>query len=243
MKYVTDLSDVPAGTPISCYIGGIRIYEGRIQKEGGEVFICQDKKPGNSCSNKLGFNFSWSVGCGKHSSIESNSVSKIILEALTPPTEEEEKETHNKSVLKYVKENLNSTLYFKGWTFDPLYRKIDDGFKFMNLCEIDKLVITILSLAEEFESASSNNKLETTRGRSRSALDVWRHAKQFFPIDIFSIMRSLFKISYYGAVYGVGYCSTVKRMVFSRGSAPSIRMAETPDEFGGYLKFWENIKE
>ena len=38
--------------------------EGRIQVENGMVYLCQDKKDGADCQDKLGFRYSWRIRKG-----------------------------------------------------------------------------------------------------------------------------------------------------------------------------------
>lgn len=37
--------------------------EGKIQIENNIVYLCQDRRSGDSCDNKLGYKYSWNVGC------------------------------------------------------------------------------------------------------------------------------------------------------------------------------------
>ena len=239
MKYITDLSTVPVGTPISCFISGVQIYSGKIQRENNQTFICQNRKAGNSCNNKLGYNYSWSVGDGFSNSVLRNNVTKILLRHLEEPSEEEKKALWKKNVKKYVKNHNNSTLHFTDYVFDPNFRDFT-GFS-IKLSELDKIVVTVVALAKKFGSSSDKGK-ETPKEAYRSVLDIWRHTKEFIPdIDIFSIMRSLYKVAYDGEVFGVSYCSTIHRTVFSGGALKNALDQE--DEFDGILEYWKDAKE
>jgi len=79
--------------------------------------------------------------------------------------------------------------------------------------DIDNLVRNIFSHAEEYYSYNPVTKeCETSYGRSRSSIDVWRHAKSVLPdIDIFTIMESIYNIR--EGLDG-DYCRDVMRSVF-----------------------------
>lgn len=47
------------GQKATCVIGDEKITDAKISIESGGVFICQDLKNGNNCSDKLGYKFSW----------------------------------------------------------------------------------------------------------------------------------------------------------------------------------------
>lgn len=40
------------------------LFTGRVQKESGYLYLCQNILNGSECRNKLGFNYSWSIGEG-----------------------------------------------------------------------------------------------------------------------------------------------------------------------------------
>ena len=52
---------------------------GRIRVEDGRVFLCQDKKDGACCEDRLGYKYSWVVGDGSEEKLASNSVSCFKL--------------------------------------------------------------------------------------------------------------------------------------------------------------------
>lgn len=54
------LKTLKAGTKISFIYDGVK-QDGKIQKEGGEVYICQNCSDGNDCNDKLGFAYSYST--------------------------------------------------------------------------------------------------------------------------------------------------------------------------------------
>lgn len=71
------LYKVKKGTWVSGTIQGCN-FTGRIQiekKEGSEtIYICQNVKEGTSCTDKLGFNYSWVVRSGTKKYLFKNSV-------------------------------------------------------------------------------------------------------------------------------------------------------------------------
>jgi hypothetical protein len=230
-----------AGTPITCTIQNYTIDNARIQIHRDEFYICQNVTSGSSCPDKLGYGYSWSVGKGTYDYLCRNEV--VILSILM----EEEMIPFKNSIVdrvkKYISDHSNSILTFSNWMFDKDYR-FTEGFDFINLDELDKLVITILYLAREHSSADPEGRIETGPGRARSVIDVWRHCRAFDEsIDIFSVMRSLFKVTYHGTVFGTQFCSTVKRVVFPYGVAALKHRLTTTDEFMGTLANWRDIKE
>ncbi len=78
-----------------------------------------------------------------------------------------------------------------------------------------RLILSILDQSNKWSSFNSTTvKVETTPGRNRSSLDIWRHAKDLYPdIDVFLIMEAIHKLVLSGDVYGQ-YCCQVHRAVF-----------------------------
>lgn len=64
------------GKNFECKIDGT-ICQGKIQVEGNEVYLCQDKRDGVNCSDKLGYNYSWIVGDGSKFILKSNDVTEF----------------------------------------------------------------------------------------------------------------------------------------------------------------------
>lgn len=69
-----DWDKIPSGSTFKAYIQG-SLCEGRIFKEDDSIYLCQDVKEGVSCSNKLGFKYSWVIYGGnpldlKHTSVK-----------------------------------------------------------------------------------------------------------------------------------------------------------------------------
>lgn len=52
-----------AGDWFSAKIEGIPV-KGRVQKQDGEFFLCQNSFDGNTCDDKQGFKYSWTIGDG-----------------------------------------------------------------------------------------------------------------------------------------------------------------------------------
>lgn len=76
-----------------------------------------------------------------------------------------------------------------------------------------RLVLSILSMSEHFDSVREDGTWETSPGRNRSSLDIWRHAKALYPdIDVFSIMETIHRLTKSGALF-TQYCTTVHRSV------------------------------
>jgi hypothetical protein len=76
---VPQWENVPVGTKFKAKIEGMWC-EGRIQKEYGDILLCQDVKNGSDADNKLGYHHSWTVNDGSIDKLKSNSVEIFDLE-------------------------------------------------------------------------------------------------------------------------------------------------------------------
>lgn len=78
---------------------------------------------------------------------------------------------------------------------------------------IEDTILEILKMSQSYCSSTvDENEIETTPGRLRSAIDIWRHAKTVIPdISIFTVMEIIYSIR--KELYG-HYCCTVHRTVF-----------------------------
>jgi hypothetical protein len=81
---VKELIDVAPGTEFTANIECTKVT-GKIQKEDGRYFLCQNKKDGTDCKNKLGYNHSWVVGSGTISDLKSNDITNLKLELKVEP--------------------------------------------------------------------------------------------------------------------------------------------------------------
>jgi len=79
-----------------------------------------------------------------------------------------------------------------------------------------QLVRVIMDMSRIYGSFNpTTNRMETSSGRNRSSLDIWRHAKSIYPdIDVFLIMEAIYALCYREGLFGQ-YCSTVHRAVFN----------------------------
>lgn len=97
--------------------------------------------------------------------------------------------------------------------------------------EVKDMVFEALQLSDSYWSARSNNGklLETDPGRSRSALDLWRHIKTYRPkTSIYEVMEALYKLR--KTVWG-HYCSTVTRSVFWIPNSIQLEFAHVTHNF------------
>lgn len=73
-----------------------KIYDdkvtGRIRVEDERVYLCQDKRDGACCKDKLGYKYSWIVGDGSEEKLSSNNVSCFKLTPLTAEEIEQHKD-------------------------------------------------------------------------------------------------------------------------------------------------------
>lgn len=66
----TDFYNCPykEGDLIECVINGAHVDEAKVHYENGSIYLCQDKRDGNECKNKLGYQYSWYI-CGEDNNV------------------------------------------------------------------------------------------------------------------------------------------------------------------------------
>lgn len=70
------------GRRFRCKIGDTPV-KGKIRVEGDNAFLCQDKRAGLDCMNKLGYKYSWAVNSGSASALDINLVTDFQLFSMT----------------------------------------------------------------------------------------------------------------------------------------------------------------
>lgn len=72
---------IPTGSKFTAIISGGK-YSGRILKEKGIIYLCQDFRNGNipPSRNRLGYKYSWSIRNGISTHLKENSVSDLQIE-------------------------------------------------------------------------------------------------------------------------------------------------------------------
>lgn len=99
-------------------------------------------------------------------------------------------------------------------------------------------IINILDYCKRYDSWCDGH-IETSPGRLRSSLDLWRHYRSLDPtITIFQVMNALHDLWKEQSVY-THFCSTVNRRVFKRSSSSS--SGEYVDEYGLTLPEWKDL--
>lgn len=73
-----DWSKVDIGTEFRCKILDISC-EGKVQKEGENIYLCQDLIDGVSIENTLGYGYAWSISDGSNKSLLGNAVTNLEL--------------------------------------------------------------------------------------------------------------------------------------------------------------------
>lgn len=117
-----------------------------------------------------------------------------------------------RKITEYVESQNHSPLYFRAFYGDKKLVDIED---YSDQDSLDDLVVKILKMSKTYCSVSKIN-FETTPGRYRSSLDIWRHVIAVRPdVDIFSVMESLLNVSQW---LTYRYCFVVRRTVFSFAS-------------------------
>lgn len=71
------------GTWFTATVNGTNVV-GKIQKENGDFYLCQNKEEGTICSDTLGFNYSWIVGNGGLQTLKENGVDSLVLHKKKP---------------------------------------------------------------------------------------------------------------------------------------------------------------
>jgi hypothetical protein len=97
--------------------------------------------------------------------------------------------------------------------FVPLSSKGKKTVDIPECKDLEETIFQIINMSQSYYSYNPSAKaFETSAGRLRSAIDIWRHAKSVKPdISIFTVMEVIYSIR--GRLYG-HYCCTVHRTVF-----------------------------
>jgi hypothetical protein len=149
---------------------------------------------------------------------------------------------------EYIEEYLKSD---KVKSIKPLKLGLDSNISILTKSELDKLktlddkILKILTLCYRYNSyIVGETHFETSSGRSRSSLDLWRHIVYFYPeVTIFEVMKSLVNL-YESHKVGELFCSTVHRRVFYSTNSNYYSyygFGNTKDEYKLTLKQWKDI--
>jgi len=65
------------GVRVSCRIHGEVIDNAKIQTEDGKFYICQDRRDGDRCSDRLGYKYSWVFNNGSTSDLAKVSITNL----------------------------------------------------------------------------------------------------------------------------------------------------------------------
>lgn len=146
--------------------------EGRIQLEDGKYYLCQNERAGASCSDKLGYKFSWSVESGSVKHLLGNGVENLKVQGWTEKKIDELKDfqigdeltsprTYNRVIVAKFGERFlladTDDGNCKLLTAQELY---DDGWRLNIEPEEDEEPETVeLSVAEVAEKLGINAKL------------------------------------------------------------------------------------
>lgn len=153
------------------------------------------------------------------------------------------------NVNKYIQKNLSSVLVFVKVSQDGLEKLVDaklPGRKITDISKNKDLDAFIHSLYKKSIShcsapRSDPTHIETRSSALRSSIDIWRHAKYYFPdISIFSVMNSIYRLTTVVRLYGQ-YCSVVRRRVFYAFADGFLAHTTYPDEYGMTLPQWEKV--
>lgn len=112
-----------------------------------------------------------------------------------------------------------------------------------------QLVRVVLNMACNYSSYNpTTDKYETSPGRNRSSLDIWRHIKSIYPdMDVFLIMEAIHALYIVPSenIYGQ-YCGVVHRSVFNLSDSRyyvSWRCGEYKISFNTWRKLHDDPEE
>lgn len=161
--------------------------------------------------------------------------------------------TNEEIVLKRMEKKAKSPLHFglqeryMYWN-DYEYRNAKSNFNAaINLIKQAKTVkdkVYAIILAGYKARTYKNNSCQCKTGANRSAQDIYRIYKYYFPdenIDIFSIMRALYQLSIVDGKLGTYRCPTVRKQVFWIREYWGNLEYHNKADLGVPLKEWENI--
>jgi hypothetical protein len=117
---------------------------------------------------------------------------------------------------------------------------VDISEEFSEQKSLDNKILFLLRYSRSCGSYERNsNYYETSSGRRRSSLDLWRHLITYYPkYTIFDVMHSLYRLAVKNIVT-YNYCSVVKRLVFLGGN--NYGYHNYHDEYGMHLNDWKDI--
>jgi len=86
--------------------------EGLIRVEDGRVYLCQNKRDGADCDDKLGFKYSWSVRDGSRDALDDTGITDLRLCPMTAEQIEDYKDWQIGDKITYDTETLE--VIFRG---------------------------------------------------------------------------------------------------------------------------------
>ena len=151
--------------------------------------------------------------------------------------------TNEQKVMNYINSNPNDVLVFGGnpltFSIEPELPKLDNVYD---------LVHEVIARANEFNSTNGSGFIETSSGRRRSSIDIWRHIKGVLPeVTIFDVMRALYQYCIVDLKCGFFFCGGVRRNVFKNygrysKEAGNLNTEKSRlDEYGIHIGDWEKI--
>jgi hypothetical protein len=146
--------------------------------------------------------------------------------------------TNEEKVLDKINNNRwfgKSPLYFR--TFTDI-----ENADLHSINDITERVYKIFTISKYSATLDSRGRYQCCGGANRSTGDVWRIYKYYFgDIDIFTIMRALYKLVSDSRL-GTFRCSTVRKRVFWLiNGTYTCRNFDDPAEFGVPLRDWKDI--
>ena len=238
-------------------VSSINVVEG---VRGGSAFLCGNRLAGSSCEDKKGMKYSYwtplsvkvrrsTITLDKFTQLE-EALHKWSLKTKLIRAEKAKiraRIDYVTNIEKYFKRRTKAVLYFNSSlnTKEILDKEINSELAsfishyYPNIGEVETLVLKALLLSRRYRSVNGGGTTETTRGRRRSAGDLWRHCKLWEPeLSIFQVIQALHTIAMKRSYYGCMYCSTVRKIVFFEHSSNVFNSQGTKDEFGNLVILW-----
>lgn len=145
------------------------------------------------------------------------------------------------SPLHFVEPNKGDYCYYNNYDNDlKLFKLNMESLKNGSTKVIDR-VYTLITLGNKYRTYTKYNKFQCNRGARRSAQDLLRlYINYFGEIDIFSIMRVLYKLSVVERRLNSYRCPNVRKQVFWIRDYNCLETNHKAD-LGVPLKDWQEI--
>ena len=127
--------EVEVGTWFSAKKDGVK-FEGKIQKDRGRIYLCQNEFDGADCNDKLGFAFSWSIDSGEESDMIYEGIGELTFLTKEP---------------KNIKKSIKLT--------DEYFGVFNDGFLRVGCQQIPyDVILEVAKTIKKLKAVKKNDK-------------------------------------------------------------------------------------